>query len=65
MLRAMARVYDGLKLALEPAGAASTAAIMGPLKQACAGKRVGVIFCGSTIGEERFAKMVAQGRELA
>ncbi|WP_422365010.1 threonine ammonia-lyase [Pelagibius sp.] len=65
MLRAMARVYDGLKLALEPAGAASTAAVMGPLKQACKGKRVGIIFCGSTIGEERFAKMVAEGRELA
>lgn len=64
MLRAMARVYDGLKLALEPAGAASTAAVMGPLKQACAGKRVGIIFCGSTIGEERFAKLVAEGRGL-
>ncbi len=65
MLRAMAQVYDGLKLALEPAGAASTAAIMGPLKRACKGKRVGLIFCGSTIGEERFAKLVAEGRGLA
>ncbi|NIA71177.1 threonine/serine dehydratase [Pelagibius litoralis] len=65
MLRAMGLIYDGLKIAVEPAGAASTAAVMGPLKQACAGKRVGVIFCGSNIGEERFAALVAKGRGLA
>ncbi len=64
MLRAMALIYDGLKIALEPAGAAATAAVMGPLKQACAGKRVGVIFCGSTIGEARFARLVAEGRRV-
>lgn len=64
MLRTMALVYDALKIALEPAGAAATAAVMGPLREACAGKRVGVIFCGSTIGEARFAKLVAEGRAL-
>ncbi len=65
MLRAMALLYDGLKIALEPAGAAATAAVMGPLRQACEGKRVGVIFCGSTIGEARFARLLAQGRGLS
>lgn len=64
MLRTMALVYDALKIALEPAGAAATAAVMGPLREACAGKRVGVIFCGSTIGEARFADLIAKGRAL-
>lgn len=64
MLRAMALIYDAMKLALEPAGAAATAAVMGPLREALAGKRVGVIFCGSTIGEARFAELVARGRGL-
>ena len=64
MLRTMALVYDALKIALEPAGAAATAAVMGPLRDACAGKRVGVIFCGSTIGEARFADLIAKGRAL-
>ena len=63
MLRAMGLLYDGLKIALEPAGAASTAAVMGPLRETCEGKRVGVIFCGSNIGEERFARLVAEGRQ--
>ena len=64
MLRTMALVYDALKIALEPAGAAATAAVMGPLREACAGKRVGVIFCGSTIGEARCADLIAKGRAL-
>ncbi|WP_299624222.1 threonine/serine dehydratase [Pelagibius sp.] len=64
MLRTMALVYDALKIALEPAGAAATAAVMGPLREACASKRVGVIFCGSTIGEARFADLIAKGRAL-
>ena len=62
MLHTLGLLYDGLKIALEPAGAAATAAVMGPLKELCEGKRVGVIFCGSNIGEERFAKLVAEGR---
>ncbi len=63
MLRTMGLLYDGLKIALEPAGAAATAAVIGPLKAACKGKRVGVIFCGSNIGEERFSQLVAKGRQ--
>lgn len=64
MLRAMTLLYDALKIAVEPAGAAATAALMGPLRQELAGKRVGVIACGANIGETAFANFVAQGRAL-
>ncbi|WP_259782501.1 threonine/serine dehydratase [Aestuariispira ectoiniformans] len=64
MLRGMAVLYDALKIAVEPAGAASTAAAMSVLKEELAGKRVGVIACGSNIGADAFAGYVAKGREL-
>jgi threonine dehydratase len=47
--RAMARIYQGVKLAAEPAGAAATAALTGPLRERLRGKQVGVIVCGSNI----------------
>src|SRR5207248_8437518 len=37
------------KLAVEPAGAAATAALLGPLRSPLDGKRVGVIVCGGNI----------------
>ena len=64
MLKAQALLYDALKIAVEPAGAASTAALIGPLQQRLAGKRIGVIACGSNISETKFAAQVAEGREL-
>lgn len=64
LLRAMALLYAGLKIAAEPAGAAATGALMGPLRPALAGKQIGAIVCGSNIGVERFADMVAQGQTL-
>ena len=64
MLQAMALLYDALKIAVEPAGAAATAAIMGPLCKELDGKRVGVIACGANIGESAFANFVTQGRAL-
>jgi len=64
MLRAMALLYAGLKIAAEPAGAAATAAVIGPLRDALAGQRIGAIVCGSNIGVERFAEMVTQGQTL-
>ena len=49
------RVYqDVLRLTAEPACAASLAAIMGPLKARLAGRKVGIIACGSNIGLPRF-----------
>lgn len=49
LLEAMGVLFTDVKLAVEPGGAASTAAMMGPLRERLAGKRVGVILCGSNI----------------
>lgn len=64
MRMAMALLFNSLKIAAEPAGAATTAAMMGPLQQTLAGKRVGAICCGSNIGAASFAKFVVAGMSL-
>jgi threonine dehydratase len=56
---AMGLLFDELKLALEPAGAASTAAALGPLRQRLAGKRVGLIVCGSNIDLPNYTRLAA------
>lgn len=61
MCRAMAMLYREVKLAVEPAGAAATAALLGPLKERLAGKRVGLIVCGSSIDIDRFAELIRRG----
>ena len=43
MCRAMALMFSDLKLACEPAGAAATAAVWGPLRERLLGKRVGIV----------------------
>lgn len=60
MRGAMRLLYDELKLACEPAGAAATAALLGPLRERLKGRRVGVLLCGSNIDLARFAELVAQ-----
>ncbi|HEX7326515.1 MAG TPA: threonine/serine dehydratase [Rhodanobacteraceae bacterium] len=54
--RAMGLLFADMKLAVEPAAAAATAALCGPLRQRLAGKRVGVIVCGSNIDLPTFAR---------
>jgi threonine dehydratase len=56
MRRAMALLFREMKLAVEPAGAAATAALCGPLRARLAGRRVGVIVCGSNIDAATFAR---------
>jgi threonine dehydratase len=56
---AMRLLFRDAKLAVEPAGAASTAALLGPLRERLAGARVGAIVCGSNIDEASFAKLLA------
>ncbi len=51
----MRALFEDLKLALEPAGAAATAALLGPLRQRLAGQKVGVVLCGSIIDIDTFA----------
>ncbi len=50
-----------MKLAVEPAGAAATAALLGPLRGELHGRRVGVIVCGANIDTATFARHVGVG----
>jgi len=59
MRRGMSLLYRDLKLAVEPAGAAATAALCGPLRERLAGKRVGILVCGSNIDAASFAEHLA------
>lgn len=58
MQRAMGLLFASMKLAVEPAAAAATAALCGPLRERLAGRRVGVIVCGSNIDIGTFARQV-------
>jgi threonine dehydratase len=55
---AMKLLFRGAKLAVEPAGAAATAALCGPLRERLAGKEVAVIVCGANIDAEGFARHI-------
>lgn len=46
------------KLVVEPAGAAATAALLGPLRERLDGKRVGIIVCGGNVAVASFARLV-------
>jgi len=56
MQQAMGLLFNSMKLAVEPAGAAATAALCGPLRKRLHGKRVGVIVCGANIDLATFAR---------
>jgi threonine dehydratase len=56
---AMKILFEDVKLACEPACAASTAALIGPLKEKCRGKKTGVILCGSNIDYESFKTILS------
>lgn len=56
---AMRFLLEQAKLAVEPAGAAATAALLGPLRERLAGRRVGLIVCGANIDAASFARLVA------
>jgi threonine dehydratase len=57
---AMRLLFRGAKLAVEPAGAAATAALCGPLRERLAGKNVGVIVCGANIDAATFGRLIAE-----
>lgn len=65
MCEAMAMLHADVKLAPEPAAAAAAAAILGPLRDRLAGKRVGAIVCGGNIDVATFADLVARGQRSA
>jgi threonine dehydratase len=58
MVAAMRFLLENARLAVEPAGAASTAALLGPLRERLAGRRVGLIVCGSNISAEAYAHLI-------
>lgn len=59
LIAAMRFLLEQAKLAVEPAGAAATAALLGPLRERLAGRRVGLIVCGANIDAGSFARLVA------
>lgn len=58
---AIALIFEELKLAVEPAAAAATAALLGPLQDIVRGKRVALIVCGSNIDFETYTAHLRQG----
>ena len=54
--KAMGLLYRTMKIAVEPACAASTAALLGPLRDQLLGKTVVLVFCGSNIDWSTFAE---------
>jgi threonine dehydratase len=60
--RAMLLLFASAKLAVEPAGAATTAALLGPLRERLQGQKVGLIVCGANIDAETFSAHLAAVR---
>jgi threonine dehydratase len=58
MIAAMRFLMHHARLAVEPAGAAATAALLGPLRERLAGLRVGLVVCGSNQSAGDFARLV-------
>ena len=56
--KSMGFLFQRMKFAVEPACAASTATLMGPLRDELAGKRVVLVFCGSNIDWATFAEQI-------
>jgi threonine dehydratase len=61
---AMHLLFRDVKLVAEPAAAAATAALFGPLRARLAGKRVALIASGSTIDAQRFAELLSRGARV-
>jgi len=51
-------LHRNAKLAVEPAGAAATAALLGPLRERLGARRVALIVCGSNIDIETYSKLL-------
>ena len=56
---AMLLMFASAKLAVEPAGAAAAAALLGPLAEKLAGHRVGLVVCGANVDAVTFARHLA------
>jgi len=57
--RAMVHIVETFKIAVEPAGAATMAALLGPLRERVRGKRVGIILCGANVSAQEFCEHIS------
>ncbi len=64
ILRALYLLFRSAKLAVEPAGAAATAALLGPLRQKLRGRKVALIVCGANIDPATYGRYLQQGEAL-
>ena len=58
----MRALFSHMKVAVEPACAAATAALLGPLRSDLADKTVVLLFCGSNIDWPTWRRYAMQGR---
>lgn len=58
LVAAMHHLFLDMKLAVETAAAAATAALLGPLHERLDGKRVALIVCGSNIDAARYGELL-------
>ena len=56
--KSMGFLFQSMSIAVEPACAASTAALLGPLRDSLQGKRIVLIMCGSNIDWKTFSQQV-------
>ena len=63
--RTMGFLFRAMKLAVEPACAASTAALLGPLRKDLLGKRVVTVMCGSNIDWDTFERQALFDDDIA
>jgi threonine dehydratase len=61
LCQALHWLFRDMKLAVEPAGAAATAALLGPLRERLDGKKVALIVCGANLDAETYARHLARG----
>lgn len=64
LCRALFLIFRELKLAVEPAAAASVAALLGPLRSTLDGANVAAIICGANISAEHFTSYLMRGAAL-
>ena len=64
LMESMYLLFDRMKLAVEPAGAATTAGLLGPLADRLRGRRVGLVVCGSNIDGPGFSEFIARGEDI-
>ncbi len=62
---AMLVLFSSAKLAVEPAGAAATAALLGPLRERLAGRKVALIVCGANVDRATFCRHLEAAEGMA